>query len=60
MKKKLSKDDRLRIDVCIEMYGYELSDLSIYEIDEYVLKNKPSDEELYDFVLQKIEDEAAE
>ena len=39
------------------MYGYDLDDLSIYEIDEYMLNNKPTDEELYDFVLQKIEDE---
>lgn len=53
--KKLSQDDALRIAVCLEMYGVELSDLSLYEIDEYVLKNKPSDEELYAYVLDKID-----
>ena len=55
--RKLSKDDRLRIDICVEMYGVELSDLSLYEIDEYMAEKRRTDEELYMFVLDIIENE---
>ena len=53
--KKVSRNDRIRIDVFLELYGVELSDLSLYEIDEFVMKNKPSDEELCAYILDKIE-----
>lgn len=53
--KKLSRNEQIRMDVCIEMYGVELDDLTLYEIYEFMF-TKPSDEELYSYVLDKIEE----
>jgi hypothetical protein len=48
---KLSSDDELRIKVMLQVFGVELTPESELEINQYVITNNPSDEDLYEFVV---------
>ncbi len=52
---KLSSDDELRIKVMLQVFGVEVTPESRAEINQYVIEEKPSDEDLYEFVLSVLD-----
>jgi hypothetical protein len=52
---KLSSDDELRIKVMLQVFGVEVTPESRAEIDQYIIENKPSDEDLYEFILSVLD-----
>lgn len=52
---KLSSDDELRVKVMLQVFGVEVTPESRAEIDQYIIENKPSDEDLYEFILSVLD-----
>lgn len=52
---KLSSDDELRLKVMLQVFGVEVTPESRAEIDQYLTEQKPSDEDLYEFVLSVLD-----
>lgn len=52
---KLSSDDELRLKVMLQVFGVDVTPESRAEIDQYLIEQKPSDEDLYEFVLSVLD-----